>query len=312
MRIFVQSWLTNEEKDFLQQHVLEHELVFARELPPEARKDAAFNSQVIFGNIPPEWIPHCHHLQWLQLDSTGINSYLNCKFSDKCLVTHLKGFYAQPVAETAVGGILALYRKIDELVRLKTEKRWNYKAIRPLINLLHGQHVLIMGGGAIGLQIKNILAVFDCKIVIYSRSKPPADITEPNLLPSAINNADIIVNCLPHTPETINLLDRKKLDQMKSSAIFVNMGRGSVVDEPYLINLLKEEKIAGAVIDVTQQEPLPTDHPWWECPNTILSQHTSGGFMHEGKLKIEIFLKNLNRFINQQPLQGIVNFEKGY
>lgn len=312
MRIFIQSWLTNEEKDFLKQQIDDHEIVFAAELPPEARKDAAFNSQVIFGNIPPAWIPHCHHLQWLQLDSTGINQYLKCKFTDTCQVTHLKGFYAKPVAETAVGGILALYRKLDELVRLKEEKRWNYKAIRPAINLLHNKQVLIIGGGAIGLQIKKLLLAFDCVVTIYSRTKPPADITDPKLLSKAISLSDIVVASLPHTQATINFMDQEKLNLLPAHAIFVNVGRGSVVDESYLIKLLNQQKIAGAVIDVTMEEPLSANHPWWDSPNTILSQHTSGGFINEGKQKVQIFLQNLDRFLKKESLQGLVNFEKGY
>lgn len=312
MRIFVQSWLTDKEKEFLLSKVGNLEVVFASDLPREARKDAAFNSQVIFGNIPSEWVPHLHHLQWLQLDSTGINQYITCEFSESCQVTHLKGFYAKPVAETAVGGILALFRKLDELVRLKEEKRWNYKAIRPAIHLLHNKNVLIIGGGAIGLEIKKLLAAFDCSITIYSRSKPPADITNPELLEAAIGKADIVVASLPHTEATINFLDREKLQMLSQHSILVNVGRGSVLDEAYLIDMLNQQKIAGAVIDVTQQEPLTADHPWWNCPNTILSQHTSGGFINEGKEKIRIFLDNLQRFLKKEPLQGLVNFEKGY
>ena len=312
MRIFVQSWLTNDEKDFLAQNTKNHQVIFANELPSEARKDAAYNSQIIFGNIPADYIPHCHHLQWLQLDSTGVNSYLDCSFAPNCQVTHLKGFYAKPVAETAIAGIMALYRKLDDLVILKEEKRWNFKEIRPALRLLHNKQVLIIGGGAIGLQIKKLLEAFDCKITIFSRSKPPADINEIEKLGDAIALADIVIGCLPQTQATINLINRDKLQRLKAGAIFVNVGRGTAVDEEYLILMLKENKIAGAVIDVTQKEPLSDNHPWWDCPNTILSQHTSGGFIDEGKQKVMIFLDNLQRFEKNEPLQGLVNFEKGY
>mgnify|MGYP001142530097 CR=1 FL=1 len=313
MRIFVQSWLTNDEKDFLANNIKNHhQVVFANELPSEARKDAAYNSQIIFGNIPPDYIPHCHHLQWLQLDSTGVNSYLDCSFSPTCQITHLKGFYAKPVAETAVAGILALYRKVDDLVKLKEEKRWNYKEIRPALRLLHNKQVLIIGGGAIGLEIKKLLEAFDCKITVFSRSKPPADINEIEKLGEAMAFADIVIGCLPQTPATINLINHEKLAKLQPEAVFVNVGRGSAIDEKYLIQMLKENKIEGAVIDVTQKEPLPDNHPWWDCPNTILTQHTSGGFINEGKQKVQIFLDNLHRFEKNESLDGLVNFEKGY
>ena len=121
-----------------------------------------------------------------------------------------------------------------------------------------------------------------------------------------------MISCLPETEETIGILDRSRLSKLKRDALFVNVGRGSVVDENVLVDLLTNKKIGGCVLDVSGQEPLPADHPLWECPNTILTQHTGGGDENEVTGKVKLFLKNLERFNDGKELNHIVNINKGY
>jgi glyoxylate/hydroxypyruvate reductase A len=120
------------------------------------------------------------------------------------------------------------------------------------------------------------------------------------------------VNCLPSTPETANFFSRERLARFSSRAIFVNIGRGSAVDEAALIEVLQNRKIGGAVLDVFKQEPLPGEHPYWDCPRTLVLQHTGGGYDEELIDKARIFVSNLNLYRTGHPLQNQINLVRGY
>ncbi len=131
-------------------------------------------------------------------------------------------------------------------------------------------------------------------------------------LDAELGKADIVVNCLPHTLETRGLIDQNRLSKFKDGALFVNIGRGSVIDETALVDALQEGSLGGAVIDVTQREPIPEDHPLWDCPNTILTQHTAGRHSAELTEKALFFLENLQRYREGAALKNIVDFTRGY
>ena len=117
---------------------------------------------------------------------------------------------------------------------------------------------------------------------------------------------------MPETDATIGLFNAARLGLLKAGALFVNFGRGSVVDEDALAAALNSRAIGGAVIDVTLREPLPGGHPFWTAPNTILTQHTGGGTADEIDRKIDVFAENLARYRDGEPLVGIVDIERGY
>ena len=313
MRIYIQTWLKEEEQLLLSQSIFNDEFLFGYELEKPERPAKALSADIIFGNIPVEWVEKSNRLKWLQLDSVGVDKYRKVDWEKKdIVVTNMKGLYGVPVAETAIGGILSLYRKINELVLLKEEKKWNYKLIRPNINVLHNKKVLILGGGSIGTTMKKLLLAFDCEVIIFGRDRSYADIIELEELEEMMPKADIVIGALPETPETIQLMDQRRISLMNKNAIFVNVGRGSLVDEQALIEAIQQEKLAGVVLDVTGEEPLAPNNPLWNMPNTILTQHTSGGFRDEGKHKIDIFLDNYDRFKHGDPLENVVDFRKGY
>ena len=124
--------------------------------------------------------------------------------------------------------------------------------------------------------------------------------------------ADAVVCVAPGTPNTDRVFHRKRLSLLPQTAIFVNAGRGAIVDEAALNEMLREGRLAGAAVDVTIEEPLPADHPFWDCPNMILTQHTGGGTAREADRKVEVFIANFERFVSSQPLQGIANISRGY
>jgi glyoxylate/hydroxypyruvate reductase len=274
------------------------------------RKEAFLQAEVVFGNINPDWVEHSKNLRWLQLSSTGFNPYLKLDWNklSHVRVTNLRDFYGQPVAETAVAGILGFYRRIDELTNLQVQKKWVGLALRPDMDLLYKKKALLLGAGAIGNNIKKFLEAFSCEVTVVRKSSSPTLDDLDELIP----DAEIIVNSLPESEETIGILNEKRISLMNKNSLFVNVGRGSVIDEGKLIEALQQSKIKGAVLDVTEVEPIPDDHPLWKLNNVMLTQHTGGGYREEKMDMVRFFIENLQRYRSGQKLLHIVNFNKGY
>lgn len=267
------------------------------------------NCEVVFGNPPPAWLNQSEALRWVQLDSVGFGEYRGLDWpalGRRVTVTNLAGFFAEPVAETALAGILALNRGIDRLVRLQSAREWVGDPLRAELRLLAGAKIVLFGFGAINRRLADMLTPFGCSIVSFARDWSAERLDE------ALAAADVVVGTVPETDATVGVFDADRLSLLKPTALFVNLGRGSVVDEDALAARLSDGRLGGAVIDVTVQEPLPPEHPFWACPNTILTQHTGGGTADEVDRKIEVFADNLARYRAGLPLVGIVDFAKGY
>lgn len=265
--------------------------------------------EVAFGNPEPEAVIHAETLRWIQLESVGFGEYLGLDWEtlgQRLTLTNLAGFFADPVAETALAGFLALGRGIDELLHLKSINKWEGDPIRARLRSLSGSNVVMVGFGAINQRLAALLTPFNCQITPV-RSDTPMD-----ALDDALTTADIVVCTAPDTPTTRGMFDSSRLALLPKRAIFANLGRGSIVDEAALSNALNTGQIGGAVLDVTEDEPLPADHPFWSCPNTILTQHSGGGTADELDQKIDVFLANFARFRDGGSLEGVVNMKRGY
>ena len=141
---------------------------------------------------------------------------------------------------------------------------------------------------------------------------PQADLHTVAELDRYLPDSDIVSVSLPETPDTNNLFDEPRFGRCKEGSIFVNVGRGSVVEEMALIENLRSGHLRGAIIDVTKEEPLPAEHPLWDAPNTIVTQHTAGGFKEELDEKISLFEGNLNCYKNGEPLKNVIDWGRGY
>ncbi|MCY4141333.1 MAG: hypothetical protein OXF56_24095 [Rhodobacteraceae bacterium] len=277
----------------------------------EVVKETFLSSRIIFGNPPRHWLAQCRALQWLQLDSTGFGEYEALAWDhvenrEQPVVCNLSGFYAEPVAETCLAGILSLMRGIDQCVDLKARRHWRGHAIRPGLRLLANAAVVFFGFGAINRRLAEILQPFGCRIRSFGRNWDAV------ALDRALEGADVVVCVAPHTSSTSGVFDRDRLARIPSSAILVNAGRGSLLDEAALAERLHAGDLAGAVIDVTATEPLPREHAFWSCPNLLLTQHSAGGCEDELDRKIDYFESNLHRFNSAEPVKGIVRLSRGY
>ena len=264
---------------------------------------------LIFGNPEPAVVADNHALRWMQLESVGFGEYadLDLMRPDGLVqITNLAGFFADPVAETALAGILALGRGIDRLAVLQQQAEWVGDPLREDLRLLKGASVLLFGYGAINQRVAELLGPFGCRID-HLASGWTGD-----ALDAALADADILIATAPDTAKTRGLFDQVRLARMKPGAVFCNFGRGSLVDERALAKALQAGQLGGAVIDVTEDEPLPVSHPFWCCPNTIVTQHSAGGTADELDRKIDVFLANLAHYRTGGPLVGLVDFKKGY
>ncbi len=295
--------MNDTQKDFLKKKIDDN--FFFMEDSREESFENFMNCEVCFGNPELDWVTKSKNLKWIQLESVGFEKYSKIKIPG-LKISNLRGFFSIPVAETALAGILSLKRGINRLLSLKDKKKWLGSRIRPTLNLLNGSSVLILGAGSIGLKIKNLLEKFNCKILMYDKFKNDADLINTNDLDNHLPNVDILIGCLPENNETRQLLNNYRINLLKKKSIIVNVGRGSLIDEKTLIHNIKNEKLAGAFLDVTDNEPISNDNPLWSIPNIILSQHSGGGYENEVNDKIIFFKENLFRFKNKTLPKNIV------
>lgn len=306
MRIFTTLALAESELDLQQRAPAESTVISARRLADESARVREFlQADVVFGNPPVAWLAEARRLRWIQLESVGSEAYQitpTPEWRRRIQFTNLNGFFGQPVAESLVAGVLAMNRGIRALCLAQQNRRWERETVRPQLRLTQHSRAIILGAGSIGQAVGRILGGFDVDCAYFARTSKLATIRSLAELDASLPEADYVFGCLPDSPDTRGLLSGDRLGRMKPGAIVANGGRGSLIDEAALIECLNLRGLGGAVLDVTQVEPLPPGHPFWTHPRILLTQHTGGGFPHEIRGKTDFFLHNLQRFQRGEPL----------
>ena len=312
MRLFVYSPLSASARAYLlRQLPSDMEATFSNDLPTNEQFPAFQDAQVLMGNPPSAWLTAGTPplLQFWQIDSAGFERYQHLQLTTP--VANMGDFFAWPCAETMVGGLLALYRHLDELAVLQSQKKWVGGAyVRNRSGLLRGKRVVILGAGAIALAVRQQLAGFGCPVRLLARTHPEAQLHSKADLKAALPETDIVLNTLPGSAEGFFSADL--LEAMRPGSFYASVGRGNTTDEPALIRLLQAGHLGGAVLDVTAIEPLPADNPLWTLPNVLLTQHTGGGQHLEDEGKVDVLLANLARLRAGQPLEYLVDMSRGY
>jgi len=309
MNIFVACELGSSEKMIIQNNLKKHNLYFSNQVFNKIADNNFLRCEIVFGNIPPNWLVQSSKLKWIQLESTGFGEYskLRKNFLKKdVIITNLTSFAASQVAQTALAGLLSFYRGTDLFALLKKEKKWVGDPIRNKLEILNNKKVLLFGKGSINKEVSKYLKPFDCKCSFID-----SDSTKEYIL-SKLRLAEIIICALPGTKRTKMLFNKKMLDTFSKHSILVNVGRGDLIDENHLIEKLKNKTLRGAVLDVTSEEPLRKNSKLWNCPNLILTQHTGGGYTNEIVDKVYFFLDNFKRYSKNKTLLNIINPSKGY
>jgi phosphoglycerate dehydrogenase-like enzyme len=256
------------------------------------------------------------HLRWVQLTSAGADRLLSSGFINEGItVTTVSGLHATPIGEYVLGVMLMWAKGAPKFMRAQLRREW----VRYLPQELQGKTIGIVGMGNIGAEVARLSKAFGCRIIATRRSGQPrdgddhADELMPQAeLPRLLRESDYVVLCVPLTPETRGIIGERELHMMKDSAVLVNIARGAVVVEADLVQALRDGTIAGAALDVFEQEPLPEESPLWDMENVIMSPHISGGTEIYNQRAVDIFADNLRRYRAGDPLRNVVDPSRGY
>jgi phosphoglycerate dehydrogenase-like enzyme len=209
---------------------------------------------------------------------------------DRVAFASSSGVHVTPLAEWALFGILAFTKGLPRLLADKQARRWDHYPV----DELPGATLLVVGQGAIGREVTRLGEAFGMRVLGLSRSHGDLD--------EFLSQADAIVCSLPLTDETRGLIGRDRFARMRDGAIFVNVGRGGVVDEAALVDALRSGRLRGAALDVFAEEPLPPGSPLWELDNVIISPHTAALSMNENARVVELFAENLRHYLAGEEL----------
>ena len=309
MNIYIACELNSLEKKIIKDNLKKHNLYFSKLRFKKIADKNFLKCEIVFGNIPSEWVKQSSKIKWIQLESTGFAEYFEVKknlLNRNVIITNLKSFFAHQVAQTVMAGIFSLYRGLDSFTLLKKKKKWIGDPIRAKLEVLNNKNILFFGKGSINKEIAKYINVFNCKYsFINSNSKK-------NLFIKKLKKAEIVICALPGTSKTKMLFNKELINCLSKKTILINVGRGNLIDEKYLIKKLKNNFIKGAILDVTAEEPLKKNNPLWTCPNLILTQHTGGGYRNEMIDKINFFLNNFQRYLKKNKVINKINPKKGY
>lgn len=293
-----------------------HELLMAHSRQPgnllPGGSDALLASaDVAFGQVDVPAAMACPKLRWVHITSAGYERYDRDDFRSALAArgaafTTSSGVYAEPCAQHVLAMMLSLARRLpDALNNQRSARAWPGNILRPASRLLCGQKAVILGFGAIGRRLVDLLAPFNMSLTAIRRrprgDEPCRTLAEGDVC-AALADADHVISLLPGGEGTRHFVDRRRLAAMKSGAIFYNVGRGGTVDQPALLEALTSGRLAAACLDVTDPEPLPPDHPLWTAPNCYITPHSAGGHVDEPLRLVRHFLANLNRYMQGQPL----------
>ena len=288
--------------------------------------DAIAAAEVLFGFWGPSLIEmyptvealkkEAPALRWLQLTSAGLDRAMRSGLLESdIMVTSASGLHATPIGEYVLTVMLMFCKQAHTFIRAQERKEW----VRFMPQELFGKTVGIVGLGHIGTEVARLANAFGCRVLAIRRSITERSVDEeigelmpPSELPSLLAESDFVVLATPLTEETHHLIGRPELAAMKQSAVLINIARGAVVDQDALIDALKNGEIAGAGLDVFEQEPLPPESELWEMENVIMSPHISGGTEIYNQRAVGIFCDNLRRYLADEPLNNLADPARGY
>jgi phosphoglycerate dehydrogenase-like enzyme len=294
---------------------------FARDAEGEARWRALLDrAEVLFG-VPEdsteglaEVVDGLPRLRWVHATSAGAGEQvrkagLSPEALKRVVITTSSGVHAVPLAEFAILGLLAMAKELPRLIEDQRARAW--PEVRRPVRELSGQTLFLLGLGEIGREVARLGKALGMRTVGFRRTEgpPPEWVDEvhgPQRLAELAGQADAMVVSLPMTEQTAGLVDRATIERLPASCIFVNIGRGGVVDEPALIDALRDRRIAGAVLDVFATEPLPADSPLWTLPNVLVTPHAAALSARENERIAELFADNLRRYLDGRPLRNVV------
>lgn len=288
-------------------------LLTEKNLPNFSITNTPDEAQIVLADPPllSKRLDEFSHLEWVQSTFAGVNTLISPTLRRDYILTNVRGIFGPLIAEYVIGYSIAHYRQFSRYHQQQQDKHWQGH----LYPSLQNKTMVILGTGSIGGYLAKTAQAMGVKAIGINRTGIPTSKGEFNQtfhineLESALDLADIVVNTLPSTPETLYLLNHKTLSHLKQ-ALLINVGRGDVLEEKGLLLALKNQWVAHAVLDVFEQEPLPQDHPYWESAQITITPHIAALSFPEQVA--EIFADNYLRWQDGLSLHHQVDFDKGY
>jgi phosphoglycerate dehydrogenase-like enzyme len=296
---------------------------------PDAMK-AMPDADAFFGKLTPPLLAASRQLRWVQSPTASLEHYIFPELiAHPCTLTNMRGLFSDVIADQVMGYIICFARNLHRYIRHQLEARWapvggeservTFAAGPGVVTAIDRAHIHladatlgIIGLGSIGSEIAHRALAFGMRVVAVdpASTTPPAGVASvwpPSELPRLLGESDFVVVAAPHTPQTEGLFRRQQFQTMKSTAYFINIGRGAIVRLADLVDSLHAREIAGAALDVYETEPLPSDHPMWRLENVILTPHIAGYSPRIAQRHLEVLLDNIRRFQAGETLRNIVN-----
>jgi phosphoglycerate dehydrogenase-like enzyme len=275
------------------------------------------DAEVILGVVDKETMAAAKNLKWVQTWAAGVESLPKELMEHPCVLTNMQRVFAPVIAETAIGMMLSLTRSLTQTsIPAFKERKWK-AADTPLMDL-YQKTIGIVGMGGIGSETARRLHYgFEMRVLATDAKPMPkpdfvAALREPDWLMEMVPQVDILMSAAPHTKVTEKMFNDAVFGKMKPTAYFINVSRGGLVDNDALVRALKEKRIAGAGLDATTPEPLPADHPFWDCPNLVITPHNSGMAPIRQIRLMALVTENVRRYAQGLPLHNIVDKVRGY
>jgi phosphoglycerate dehydrogenase-like enzyme len=285
--------------------VAEEEAHAAREI---GRAEAAF------GTITPGLLAKAQQLRWLQAPQAAppAGFYYADLIAHPVVITNFREIYNDHIGAHIMAFVLAFARGLHYYVPQQLARQWKPAPLDTGVVHLPEATALIVGVGGIGSEAARLCEAFGMRVIgvdARRRDTPPGvvKLDGPDALDGLLPAADFVILTVPHTPETEGFMHRDRFQRMKRSAFFINIGRGMTTRLDDLVAALRSGEIAGAALDVFEQEPLPAEHPLWTTPNVLITPHTAGYGPYLDDRRCDILLDNCRRFLAGHPLRNVVD-----
>jgi phosphoglycerate dehydrogenase-like enzyme len=313
-RILIQAWLPEGMFGRLQARFPQCELVDGREAG--TLEGHLGSAEIVYGFPPVDRLPGASALRWIQLISAGVPADL-CLPAKKqnVVVTNLAGLYGPTIAEHAVTLMTLLMRNLHVAQHNQPREAWD-RSVAETMRDLRRKTLALVGLGNIGLAVARLARVHGMRVIGCRRTDrmaPYVDRVYPlSQLKAMLAEADVLCVAAPLTRQTEGMLGPAEFAALKPGAVYVNVSRGGIAQEPALLDALLSGKVSAAGLDVFAVEPLAAGHPLWSMPNVIVSPHYSGETVNRYAAPSERFARNLEAWLASRPLEGVVDLNQGY
>jgi phosphoglycerate dehydrogenase-like enzyme len=307
-----QTARTREWSARLATELPELEIVVAEDRAQAER--AMATAEAAFGAIPPDLLRQARQLRWLQAPQAAppAGYYYPELIAHQVAITNFREIYNDHIGAHVMAFVLAFARGLQRYIPQQLRREWKKPAQNEGIVHLPEATALIVGVGGIGSEIARLCAAFGVRVIGVDerrREAPPgvAELHRADELDALLPLADFVILTVPHTPETEGFMNRTRFRQMKKTAFFINIGRGLTTRLDDLAAAIEAGEIAGAGLDVFEEEPLPADHKLWTLPGVLLTPHTAGYGPYLDERRYAIILDNSHRFLAGRPLRNLVD-----